>query len=124
MPAEWYSCSPRPYPDRLPAVDYPLGFWTYLIPKNGILAWRGQTLYISTCLANEYVGMTEEDEEVWGVYYCSTRLGRIQRDTKSEKRFRFVREKFAAPRATTSFMEQPPSETPRQQQTEELVIPF
>lgn len=98
-PASWYEPSPRQNPNHLPDVEYPLGFYTYLVPDNGILAWRGQNLYISDCLAHEYIGIDQVEDDTWNVHFCSTMLGRILRDRTAKKRFKFEREKYAAPRA-------------------------
>lgn len=90
-PASWYEPSPRPYPAHLPPVEYPVGFYAYRVPKNGILPWRGQNLYISTCLANEYIGIDRVGERKWEVYFCTTVLGSIDRDPKAPKRYVFNR---------------------------------
>jgi putative transposase len=96
-PAEWYAPSPRPYPERLPPVEYPFAYWTQLVPENGILPWRGENLYISTSLANEYIGVDQVRDNQWDVYHCTTLLGRIEPMDGPRKKFRFEREKFIAP---------------------------
>lgn len=95
-PASCYEPSPRPYPARLPPVEYPADFYAYRVPHNGVLPWRGHNLYISTCLANEYIGINHVDEQKWEVHFCSTLLGTIDRDPKTPKRYVFTRETHVA----------------------------
>ena len=40
-PSDWYQRSTRPYPKTLPRPEYPPGFYSYLVPDNGVLPWRG-----------------------------------------------------------------------------------
>ena len=44
---------------------------------SGEIKWRGHTLYISESLAGEPVGLVEQEDGVWIVWYGPVRLGSV-----------------------------------------------
>ena len=77
-PGSIYQPAPRrPYPDRLPPVEYPDHFEVRKVSANGGVRWKGRFLNISTVLLHEYVGFEEVDDGLWTVYYATTELGRF-----------------------------------------------
>jgi len=58
-PASCYAPSPRPYPQRLPDLDYPTHLDVRLVHHNGTIKWRGDWLLLTTVLAGEHVGIEE-----------------------------------------------------------------
>ena len=98
VPASYYQPSQRPYPRHLPSVEYPLTFYTFRVPDNGVLPWRGTNVYISNCLANQYIGLSQTDDDRWDVYYCSMHLGSIRLDNSHKrKHYQFIRCKRVLP---------------------------
>lgn len=76
-PAVHYKSSPRPYPERLPPLEYPNHFETRLVSNNGCIGWRSQRVHVTTVCTQQYVGLEEIDNGIWNVYYGSVKLGRL-----------------------------------------------
>lgn len=78
-PAQHYRPSPRPYPERLPQPEYPSHYEVRRVGSNGCIALWGNVCYLSDALALQDVGLVEEDEDRWAVYFASLRLGILDR---------------------------------------------
>lgn len=76
-PASVYRPSPRPYPDRLPNVDYPNTFVTRLVSTSGAIRWNSAQISVTTALAGQHVGLEEVDDGLWDVYFATARVGRL-----------------------------------------------
>ena len=76
-PAERYQPSPRPYPDRVPEVEYP-GHWEVRrVGRRGQMKWQGQEVFVTKVLMNERVGLEEIEDGIWqGGRTCSIAAGR------------------------------------------------
>jgi len=73
--------SPRPYPSRLPTVEYPAHFETRLMSRNGGFRWACRWVSLSHLLAGQRIGLEEVDDGVWDVYYSYVRLGQMDERT-------------------------------------------
>ncbi|MHC4509090.1 MAG: IS481 family transposase [Planctomycetota bacterium] len=82
-PAELYTPSPRPYPRRLPPLEYPAHYEVRLVSANGGIRWRSGWVNCSHILAGEYVGFDEVDDGIWAVYFGPTLLGRFHERTRA-----------------------------------------
>lgn len=84
-PASFYAPSPRPFPDRLPTVEYPAHFEIRKVSRNGGIRWKHSSsvgpnngwLFISQVLNDEYVGLEEVDDGIWSVYFGDVLIGRF-----------------------------------------------
>lgn len=76
-PASLYSSSPRPYPSRLPAIEYPAHFDVRLVSANRGIRWRSGWVNVSHVLAGEHVGLEEIDDGEWDLYFGRMKLGRF-----------------------------------------------
>ena len=76
-PASVYGASPRPYPKRLPPLEYPAYFETRYVSHNGGMRWNSDWVNVSICCAGEYVGLEEIDNGIWNVYFGPVKLGRL-----------------------------------------------
>jgi len=76
-PASYYAASPRPMPDKLPALEYPDRFEVRYVSANGGIRWNHDWVNVSVCCAGEYVGLEEIDDGVWNVYFGPLKLGRL-----------------------------------------------
>jgi len=74
-PAEVYQCSRRPYPRRLPPVEYPHHYEVRRVHRAGDIRWHGRSLYVSEALGGEPVGLEQIDEACWRLYYGMLPLG-------------------------------------------------
>jgi transposase InsO family protein len=76
-PASLYQPSPRPYPEKLPRLEYPSHFETRYVSTNGGMRWNSAWVNLSLCCAGEYVGLEEIDNGIWNVYFGPVKLGRL-----------------------------------------------
>jgi transposase InsO family protein len=74
-PADCYTASVRPYPAKLPPIEYPAGVTVRTVRHNGQIKWQGHLLYLSEILAQDPVGLSEIDEGLWEVRYRFHLLG-------------------------------------------------
>lgn len=74
-PAELYIPSARPYPARLPDLQYPPGVHLRRISQQGSLKWKCERTFLSEVLARQTVGLLETEEEFFEVYYGPLLLG-------------------------------------------------
>lgn len=74
-PAEVYYASAKPYPSRLPELEYPAGVHFRRISQQGSLKWRCQRTFLSEVLARQVVGLLETEEEFFEVYYGPLFIG-------------------------------------------------
>lgn len=81
MPGELYQSSPRPYPSRLPPLEYPGHFELRRSAARGI-RWQGKKLYISEVLEGEILGLEEVDDGLWSICFGPLLLGRYDERTK------------------------------------------
>jgi hypothetical protein len=74
-PGELWVPSARPYPSRLPDLEYPAGVHLRRISQQGSLKWRCERTFVSEVLAREVVGLLETEEEFFEVYYGPLCIG-------------------------------------------------
>jgi hypothetical protein len=82
-PAELYQCSSRPYPRRLPPVQYPSQYVVRRVRHNGCMKWGGTELYVSEVLIGEPVGLLQIGTCQWQMYYGILPLGTL--DTRAAR---------------------------------------
>jgi transposase InsO family protein len=75
----------RPYPARVPAVEYPSSFDVRMVRSNGEIKWKGELLFVGTVLRGEPVAMVQLDDDCWKLYFGPVHLatwdGRMRRFT-------------------------------------------
>jgi transposase InsO family protein len=74
-PARLYRTSPRPYPERLPDVTYPVDFILRKVKSGGHMKWRGTAVYITKILEGEYIGLKALDHDRFEAYFGPLPLG-------------------------------------------------
>lgn len=85
-PGEVYLPSIRPYPERLPELEYPSYYHPNRVCRNGLIYWRGLRIYISYMLAGEWVGLEEREGGQWDVYFGALLIGSFnEADVKGSK---------------------------------------
>ena len=82
-PASVHQPSPRPYPQRLPEVEYPSGVTVRRVRRTGEFKWRGQLIYLSTVLAKEPIGLVPCDNDRWEIRYSFHPLGVLDESTQT-----------------------------------------
>jgi putative transposase len=76
-PAQHYQCSPRPYPLRLPQPQYPDSYLLRRIHHRGFLRFAGWEVYLSEALAGEWVGLEQQDDKHYAIYFAARRLATL-----------------------------------------------
>ena len=76
-PASVYKTSTRPFPKRLPALEYPAHYETRYVSHNGGIRWNSDWVNVSITCAGQYVGLEEIDNGIWNVYFGPVKLGRL-----------------------------------------------
>lgn len=84
-PASLYVPSDRPYPAKLPPLEYPDHFEIRYVSGNGGIRWKSRWVNVSQTLQKQYVGLEEIDNGLWSVYFGPIELGRLdERDFRIE----------------------------------------
>jgi putative transposase len=76
-PAEHYAASPRRFDGVLRDPDYGCDTTVRRVRTNGEIKWQGHTIYISTALIGQPVGLVEDADGDWAVCYGPIALGVI-----------------------------------------------
>jgi putative transposase len=76
-PASQYAGSPRPYPDRLPPLEYPGHFLVKRVTSAGTFRFKDRLLFIANALQTHHIGLEESDAGIWSIYLGSVLLARL-----------------------------------------------
>jgi putative transposase len=76
-PAEVYSPSFRPFPEKIPSLVYPDRFEVRYVSANGAIRWNSDWVQVSIVCSGEYIGFEEIDDGVWNVFFGPLKLGRF-----------------------------------------------
>lgn len=74
-PAQRYCMSPRPYPSRLPELEYESHFEVRKVDAAGRISWRDRPLRISKTLRGELVAFETVEDGLHHVYFGPLLLG-------------------------------------------------
>jgi len=83
IPGKVYRPSAKPYPVKLPALEYGSDVTVRYVRPNGEIRWRGELLYVSHVLAKDYIALKQIDETVWEIHYSFHRLGLLNARTRT-----------------------------------------
>ena len=70
-PASQYRSSPRPYPDRLPPLEYPAHFIVKKITTGGTFRFHTRLMYLANAMVDQYIGLEETDDGIWTIHFNS-----------------------------------------------------
>jgi transposase InsO family protein len=77
-PISRYHLSPRPYPERLPPVEYPAGTVVRRVKSRGEISFGGRVYFVGAALHRYPVALHPTDETaVYEVHFRHYRVGRI-----------------------------------------------
>jgi hypothetical protein len=75
-PGEIYQPSRRPFPNRIPEIEYASEAKVYKVSTNGcIKPGKAVNGFVSNALAGERVGLIQANDKDWTVYFASVKLG-------------------------------------------------
>jgi len=80
-PGRLYRASPRPFPTKLPEVEYPAHYEQRTVCK-GLFTWHSRSIFIGESLNDQRVGLVEIDDRLWRVYFGALELGVLGVDRK------------------------------------------
>lgn len=83
VPADVYQRSPRPYPRRLPTVEYPAHFEVRQVRTAGTIKWAGELLYVSQALCGEPVGLERLTDRHWRLQFATYPLALLDAPTRT-----------------------------------------
>jgi transposase InsO family protein len=81
-PARCYTASPREWPARLPAVEYPAHFEVRQVRSKGDIKWQGGLVFVSTALIGEPVGLEALSDRHWRLYFGPLRLAVLNMESR------------------------------------------
>lgn len=76
-PADHYTSSPRPFPERLPQLEYPGHYIVKRITNAGTFRLKNKLLFLATPLKGLPIGLDETDDGIWSIYFGTVLLGRV-----------------------------------------------
>jgi hypothetical protein len=85
-PASLWRPSPRSYPARLEAPEYPRHFELLRVSNAGHFKKGAQHYFISHALKGDYIGLEAIDDGLWNILYYKTLLGPTQRADRQDQR--------------------------------------
>jgi len=75
IPASFYRASLRPYPSKVPEVEYHGDVIVRQVRHNGEIRWKGELIYLSEVLAGEPLALRQKEEHRWEVTFSFYPLG-------------------------------------------------
>jgi putative transposase len=76
-PASHYTASPRPYPARLPPLEYPGHFLVKKVTTGGTFRMHHKLLYLANAMVDQYIGLEETDDGRWSIYFNTILLATL-----------------------------------------------
>jgi putative transposase len=80
-PASQYTTSRRPYPTRLPPLEYPGHYLVKRVTNAGTIRFKDRLLFLASALKQHQVGLEETADDVWLLYLSRVLIGRIDERT-------------------------------------------
>lgn len=74
-PAKVYSCSPRPFPERLPKPEYDDDMVVRQVRGGGQMKWKGFDVPVTRALDYQKIGLRQYDDGLWHVFFGMTCIG-------------------------------------------------
>lgn len=76
-PGSRYTPSPRTYPERLPAQEYPGHYLVKKITTGGTFKFQGRLLFLATPLVHHHIGLEETADGIWSIFFNSVLLAKL-----------------------------------------------
>ncbi|MBQ0734831.1 transposase family protein, partial [Aquimarina celericrescens] len=75
-PADVHDFSCRPFPEKITHFDYHSDYKVLKVTKSGAIRWKSYYwVYLTAALKGKYVGIQEQGNGIWKVYYRNVFLG-------------------------------------------------
>lgn len=76
-PGSQYDASPREYPSRLPALEYPGHYTVKRVTTVGTFRFNTKVLFIANALRGYHLGFNEEADGIWSIYFGEILLAKM-----------------------------------------------
>jgi transposase InsO family protein len=76
-PGSQYVRSLRPYPARLPALEYSGHYLVKRVTNAGTFRFKDRLLFIANALKQHHIGLEESDDGIWSIYLGPVLLARL-----------------------------------------------
>jgi transposase InsO family protein len=76
-PSSRYTASPRPFPERLPPLEYPGHFLVKRVTNAGTFRLKHKLLFIANALKQHHLGLEETDDGIWSIYFGTVLLAKV-----------------------------------------------
>jgi len=80
-PADFYKPSLKRFPETLPEPTYLHHDLVRPVSANGCVGFQGKTFYIGTALADQFIGLEEEQDGIWRINFMDLDLGFLDEQT-------------------------------------------
>ncbi len=80
-PATVYQPSLRPYPARLPEIEYPDTMEVRTIKSQGHFRWKKKDIFLTQVLGGEPIGLLPINKEMFTIYFAHLPLARLHTST-------------------------------------------
>jgi hypothetical protein len=86
VPAEKYRPSERPYPERLPDIEYSPGDIVRKVESCGQIKYRNKRFFIGQGFRGLHIGLraTIEDGK-YDVYFCQQKIGELRQSDGTKR---------------------------------------
>jgi hypothetical protein len=64
----------RPFPERLPEIEYPSSFTVRRVRSNGCIKWQGDQVFVGEVLIGEPVALVQTADDRWQLYFGARHL--------------------------------------------------
>lgn len=81
LPAQRWTPSPRPYPERIALPEYPSHLEVRRVSHAGCFRLKSKQRFLSNALRDQYIGLEAVGDGLWNIVYYKTLLGRIDEAT-------------------------------------------
>ncbi len=78
-PGSQYDASPREYLSRIPQLEYPGHYTVTRVTTGGTFRFRTTLLFIANALRSHYIGLDEEADGVWSIFFGLILLAKLDR---------------------------------------------
>lgn len=86
LPAKVYTSSTRPFPEKLPSIEYPSYFQVLKVGTTGMVYLCNAAVYVNHLLKHKYVGIEQIEEDQFDVYFNFYRIGHVNlKQSKTSK---------------------------------------
>ena len=90
-PTEFYTPSPRCYPENIAMWEYPADHQVCRVGGDGYIKWRDGKLYLSEAMRKETIALAQRDDGNWAIRFRNFDLGTLTEDGNEIRRSGLVR---------------------------------